>query len=294
MAVNELNTNRINLSRKANPSTGATAQIMFGSSADGSVQDRLRAMMKKPVPPPREKTVEEVQQRLSRRSKRLIDPRTSNMIGAWDLATTFALIFIAVATPWEVSFMPPSDSPTKPLFIINRLLDAIFLVDLVAQFFIVQATFDPENGMQWIDDHKLIVRHYLCSWFPLDLASLLVSIFDILPVVMRGEDGTNSMQSYSALRILRALRLLRLLRLSKLSRILSRWETRMAIRYSTLEIAKCLLLVIISAHWSACIFGLMAAVRAAASITSYCRHAAPTFHVPHVLCAAVPPAPLRG
>lgn len=107
-----------------------------------------------------------------------------------------------------------------------------------------------------------MVRHYLCSWFPLDLVSILVSTFDIIPVVAAAVardsagDGLSALQSLTPLRLLRALRLLRLLRLSKVSRILKRWETEMALNYSTIDLFKCLLLVLLSAHWSACVWGL--------------------------------------
>ena len=110
-----------------------------------------------------------------------------------------------------------------------------------------------------------LLRHYLCSWFALDLVSILVSAFDIIPVVavavasegaLEPGGGVSALQSFTPLRLLRALRLLRLLRLSKVARILKRWETAMAVNYSTIDLLKCLLLVLLSAHWSACVWGL--------------------------------------
>lgn len=103
-------------------------------------------------------TAAQVMQQMRMKSRYLIDPRSSKAIQAWDIITTVALMFIALVTPFEVSFLPAAESAT-PLFIVNRLLDVIFTVDLVLNFFIVQETFDAEYGLRWIDDHGLIVRH---------------------------------------------------------------------------------------------------------------------------------------
>ena len=47
-----------------------------------------------------------------------------------------ALVFTAVVTPVEVAFIAPPETADEPLFIINRLVDLAFLIDLVLQFFI--------------------------------------------------------------------------------------------------------------------------------------------------------------
>jgi len=70
------------------------------------------------------------------------------------------------------------------------------------------------------------------------------------------EENLSTLQSLTPLRLLRALRLLRLLRLSKMARILTRWETEMAVNYSTIDLLKCLVLVVLGAHWAACLWGL--------------------------------------
>ena len=54
-------------------------------------------------------------------------------------------------------------------------------------------------------------------------------------------------------------RLIKLLRLLRSSRILRRIETKMTMRYSTLDLVKCGVYVVTAAHWSACCWGLLAA-----------------------------------
>lgn len=66
----------------------------------------------------------------------LLDPRVSRKLVVWDLFTTLALLFTAFVTPFEVGFLPMS-SWDEPMFLVNRAVDGIFVVDMVLQFFTV-------------------------------------------------------------------------------------------------------------------------------------------------------------
>jgi hypothetical protein len=67
-----------------------------------------------------------------RRPWYIIDPGSVRM-STWDACTALALIFTALATPFEVGFMPPPRSATETLFIVNRLIDGIFFVDMATR-----------------------------------------------------------------------------------------------------------------------------------------------------------------
>ena len=54
----------------------------------------------------------------------------------WDAATALSLIFTAIATPIEVAFIPRAKCGLETLYIINRTVDAIFMVDMALQFFL--------------------------------------------------------------------------------------------------------------------------------------------------------------
>jgi len=76
-----------------------------------------------------------------KRSKYLIDPRTSKLMPNWDVVTSIALIFTAIMTPVEVGFMDiPADRWADGLFITNRCVDIIFILDVLMQFFIMCAS----------------------------------------------------------------------------------------------------------------------------------------------------------
>ena len=71
----------------------------------------------------------------------IIDPRTSRFYTRWSWLTSFALIFTAIMTPVEVGFMDiPADRWADGLFITNRCVDIIFILDVLMQFFIMCAS----------------------------------------------------------------------------------------------------------------------------------------------------------
>ena len=55
----------------------------------------------------------------------------------WEALLAVALCFTAIITPYEVGFLELSTSPLDGLFIVNRVVDVIFLIDLVLHFFLM-------------------------------------------------------------------------------------------------------------------------------------------------------------
>ena len=108
----------------------------------------------------------------------VIDPRKTKWIGYWDMATVVALLFVALVTPFEVAFL---DSPRDWndvarrfgsvgwLFTVNRCVDGLFIVDLVLQFRLMYTEVDSAFGTQWVTNPTRIIRHYLKTWFALDV-----------------------------------------------------------------------------------------------------------------------------
>ena len=65
----------------------------------------------------------------------LINPMGNGM-AMWDGLTSLALIFTAIATPFEVGFLPAAKLAIEPLFLVNRLIDLIFILDMTKEFFL--------------------------------------------------------------------------------------------------------------------------------------------------------------
>ena len=72
---------------------------------------------------------------------------------AWDTLTVLALLFTALVTPYEVALLEPpvswSAAARDVLFIVNRIVDLVFLFDMFVQFLLmvqVGAARQPSPG----------------------------------------------------------------------------------------------------------------------------------------------------
>jgi hypothetical protein len=189
-------------------------------------------------------------QRSQLQKRWLIDPRTSKLMPVLDAAGAIALLFTALFTPFEVAFLTPPGHMDST-FVLNRIVDAIFIADMVAQFLIVIPASGP-NGRD-IVEHSLIAQRYMSSWFGLDFTSTALSALDILPFVQRDGDGGDAAAStcgssaYStlkALRVVRVLRLTKMIRLARATRLLTRWESKVTINYAYLSLCKLAVMVV--------------------------------------------------
>jgi len=192
-----------------------------------------------------------VQDESMRRTTRVIDPRRSKYLPIWDGVAAVALVFTAIVLPFEISFVVDA-SPVY--FVLNRLVDVIFCVDIGLQFFVAypaSRTFTGA-GSHWVTDHQQIIRHYLGGWFALDAVSTLVAVFDVISFA----SGDSSLQRLQILRVLRVLRLSKLLRLLRGVRIFRRFELRWGIDYGRLALVQSMVTLMVVAHWSACAWAL--------------------------------------
>ena len=245
----------------------------------------------------------------------VIDPRDSPLLSVWDGVTTFALMYTALLTPFEVSDVrvdpfhacwlllllliaaasPSRRAPRSTLcpdphshffqvgflsasvrvdtwFVINRVLDAIFILDMALQFCVVVQVVGsngPDDSTSsrdaaWVTERRKIARHYMLGWFPLDVLSILPSAFDFLPLFLAASDSESSgtdataTEKLSGFRAIRALRLVKLVRLIRASRLLKRWEARIGLSYSSTTLLKIISTMTLAAHWMACILALQA------------------------------------
>ena len=74
--------------------------------------------------------VAEMEEQLHNKPCYIIHPE-AGLMSMWDSVTALALVFTAMVTPFEVGFLPSAESWRDALFLINRLLDCIFVVDMV-------------------------------------------------------------------------------------------------------------------------------------------------------------------
>ena len=231
-------------------------------------------------------------------SKWLIDPREDSRVFVWDMVVTVALVFTALVTPYEVAFLG-APKGIDVLFILNRVLDLIFICDVFLNFFLIQSVSDA-HGDRWITDHRKIVLVYLRGWFTLDIFSIVISLLDFVAV---SSDSGGDVSQFKVLRVVRVLRLIKLLRLLRTSRLIKRWETRIRINYAALGIVRILISLLLCTHWQACTWTLGASFTQPTPrhtwlyASGYCVNASNPeefVYAPHLYSAEAPQGPETG
>ena len=213
------------------------------------------------------------------RSKWVLHPDKNKYLPYWDALTSAALVYTATLTPFETAFIPPVGGAAawgEPWFIANRILDIIFLADLVVQFFVAYQTGSRFGGRVWVTERRRVQVHYLRTWFLSDAITVFVpGGFDLYLASMapvdsaeqglgggggglQTEQGTPAKlaERASFLRMMRILRLVKLLRLVRASRLIERQIAKISVASGTLTIVKIVLAMAVFVHWYACIITL--------------------------------------
>ena len=112
----------------------------------------------------------------------------------WDVVTAIALIFTALVTPYEVAVRPETISSPLEIFwfVVNRIVDFIFILDM---YFTFRTAFRRKLKEGWtvVEDFSEIRAAYLRGWFAVDLVSIIP--FWIIDLIV--EWGTQFIQSGS-------------------------------------------------------------------------------------------------
>ena len=163
----------------------------------------------------------------------------------WDQLTMFALIFVAFVTPFEVALLEATWEEMLPLFIINRLVDLTFLIDIGIQFFV------PYRNREGLVVYKnsLMAWNYIRGSFFLDLIASVP--YDSIMGAVSSSGGGNE------LRVLKMLRIIKLARILRASRILKRWEAYLGLSHAVLKMIEFAIITAVMAHWLACLWAFV-------------------------------------
>ena len=166
----------------------------------------------------------------------------------WDVITAVLLVFVAVVTPFELGFLTTriDTTPSLILFAINRVVDFLFIVDIVIQ---ANTAFIDTRGRK-VYSRRKIFWHYARTWMFVDVVSVIP--YDTINVILSEGNSDPDDSSFKAVRIIRLLRLLKLLRILRGMRIFKRWEARLTLNYAMLSLQKYFLTLLLAAHWIGC------------------------------------------
>ena len=209
----------------------------------------------------------------TRQKRYVLHPGKSKFLGLWDTLSSLALLYTVFVTPFEAAFVPPvvgSEAWSDGWFVMNRILDTIFFIDMCLQFFVAYQSIDPRGVKLWVETHTAIIHHYLMTWFLLDATTIFVPLsFDLYQASMDVSGGDNVVSNLSVLRVLRVVRLVKLVRLVRASRMWARWKTKITLSYSSLIMLQCAVMILVASHWYACIFALQAALNASPATATW-------------------------
>ncbi|XP_063808741.1 potassium voltage-gated channel subfamily H member 3 isoform X1 [Pseudophryne corroboree] len=154
----------------------------------------------------------------------------------WDCLILLATLYVAVTVPYSVCLSAGKEevtqSPRSPPSACDLAVEILFILDIILNF---RTTFVSQSG-QVVFSSRLIVLHYIRTWFLLDLLAAL-------PVDLLYSFKVNI---YFAAHLLKTVRLLRLLRL--LPRL--DWYSQ----YSAVVLSFLMVVFALLAHWVACIW----------------------------------------
>ena len=189
--------------------------------------------------------VDRLRKRMVESRRGFINPRSSYM-NIWDLVTATALIYTATVTPFEVGL--GLETKIDALFFVNQVINVIFMIDICIQFFLPV----PDHSGELIRNRKVIAKKYLCSWFAIDVVSVLP--FDYVTI---GSDTTSGGPGLRSFRLFRILRLAKLVRMLRASRIIQRWQNAIDLSSSEMSLLEILLAYSIFVHWFACLWAML-------------------------------------
>ncbi|EKX31273.1 hypothetical protein GUITHDRAFT_83268, partial [Guillardia theta CCMP2712] len=135
----------------------------------------------------------------------------------WDIVTMTLLIYTLFEIPLHLAFLTDdSNCALNALDSCNLAVDLIFCTDMFVSFNTAYLI-APKGEEELVDDHGMIAKRYVQSWFLVDLLSSIP--FDrLLCLILDGQ------QNLSFVRTLKTVRFIKLARLLRFMRVLKKWE----------------------------------------------------------------------
>jgi len=170
----------------------------------------------------------------------------------WDGFVGILIIFSCLYIPYTLAF--DIQATTWLLISMEWLVDILFLIDILVTGRTVYP--DPEKRA-YVVDHYLIYRHYLKSWFVIDVLSTVP--IDRIATFIAELGNNGNTDAGSSLRLMKLIRGLRLIRLLKLARVLKLGKIQDSIEEifdspNTFQLIKMILLLVVAAHFIGCIW----------------------------------------
>lgn len=153
----------------------------------------------------------------------------------WDILVSLAIVYCAIAIPYQSAFLFDERSMNRPLEI---CIEIVFAVDLVLNF--RTSTMDRKGHL--VTSSKEIARAYLRFWFWIDAVSML-PLSTVPSVWVAPTPGSTT--SYQQIRVVRLVKLFRVLKIAHV-------DPRLQTHHATLRVARLVIKVSFITHLLTC------------------------------------------
>lgn len=181
----------------------------------------------------------------------------------WDMSIMGLLVYVSVFTPVQITFLGSVWTARNIgdwafIFAVDRLVDAIFLIDIVFNF---RTGWHNDDGRLCFDP-KVVAIKYLKLWFWVDLFSVLPyevldTASDVGPHAPPAAEGGSASTLLRVPRMLKLARLVKLAKVFRASKIVKRWEQEVTLKYGYQRLLKFVVILLLLAHWLGCGLYLM-------------------------------------
>ena len=193
---------------------------------------------------------DEIRQRQELASSWVLHPGSPYKF-AWDAFLAVLVVYSVVVVPLRIGFNEEA-SPRSAIFWFEVSIDFVFIIDIVVN---CRTAYLTAHGLLEKRPRQ-IARHYLLSWFVVDVsASIPVDLILLANQAFMEDDGSKERNSYRMTKLIKALRLtrlLRLVRLVKLARVIKIAQEQLQINPFVLQLVKLCFKMSFLIHLSAC------------------------------------------
>ena len=193
---------------------------------------------------------DEIRQRQELASSWVLHPGSPYKF-AWDAFLAVLVVYSVVVVPLRIGFNEEA-SPRSAIFWFEVSIDFVFIIDIVVN---CRTAYLTAHGLLEKRPRQ-IARHYLLSWFVVDVsASIPVDLILLANQAFMEDDGSEERNSYRMTKLIKALRLtrlLRLVRLVKLARVIKIAQEQLQINPFVLQLVKLCFKMSFLIHLSAC------------------------------------------
>lgn len=177
----------------------------------------------------------------------------------WDMVILILLVYVSLMTPLQIAFFEQDFKNLEDWlgwFIIDQLVDAMFIIDIVLNFRTAWLSLDPEDYGRYIFNAKTAAKRYLTSWFPIDLLSVVPFYFIDIYLLYADVEASQARSIVRVPKMLKMIRLAKLLRVLRASQIFKRWDRYLAqrVQIGCTKLAKSMVLFIWMLHLLACLW----------------------------------------